>query len=429
MLKNRVLKNASWIIVCKVIQAILTLIVTMLTARFLGPSDFGVINYAASVVAFFVPVMQLGLNSTLVREVVSKPEREGEIMGTAVTMSFASALLSILGIFAFTSVANYGEPETVTVSVLYGTLLLFQCFELIQYWFQAKLLSKYHAVSSLVAFAVTSAYKIYLLISGKGVYWFAVAQSLDYLIIAVALLAIYFKKSSGGMRFSFMTARELFSSSKYYIVSSLMITLFLQTDKVMIKLMIDDAACGFYSAAATCAGMTSFVFSAIIDSLRPIIFENKEKSEEGYRKTLTALYTIVIYLSLLQSLFISLFSVFIIKLFYGVAYIEAAPTLAVLVWYTTFSYLGAVRNIWILAENKQKYLWIINMSGAGMNIVVNALLIPHIGILGAALASLVTQLFTNVVIGFIMKPIRGNNALMIKSLNPKYLLEVIKTVK
>jgi len=429
MLKNRVLKNASWIIVCKVIQAILTLIVTMLTARFLGPSDFGVINYAASVVAFFVPVMQLGLNSTLVREIVSKPEREGEIMGTAVTMSFASALLSILGIFAFTSVANYGEPETVTVSVLYGTLLLFQCFELIQYWFQAKLLSKYHAVSSLVAFAVTSAYKIYLLISGKGVYWFAVAQSLDYLIIAVALLAIYFKKSSGGMRFSFMTARELFSSSKYYIVSSLMITLFLQTDKVMIKLMIDDAACGFYSAAATCAGMTSFVFSAIIDSLRPIIFENKEKSEEGYRKTLTALYTIVIYLSLLQSLFISLLSGFIIKLFYGVAYIEAAPTLAVLVWYTTFSYLGAVRNIWILAENKQKYLWIINMSGAGMNIVVNALLIPHIGILGAAVASLVTQLFTNVVIGFIMKPIRGNNALMIKSLNPKYLLEVIKTVK
>jgi O-antigen/teichoic acid export membrane protein len=401
----------------------------MLTARYLGPSDFGVINYAASVVAFFVPIMQLGLNSTLVREIIAKPEREGEIMGTAVTMSFASALLSILGIFAFTSIANRGETETIVVSVLYGSLLLFQCFELLQYWFQAKLLSKYHAISALFAFALTSAYKIYLLVLGKSVYWFAVAQSLDFLIIAVALLAIYIKRSDQRMSFSFMTAKELFASSKYYIVSSLMITLFLQTDKVMLKIMIDDAACGIYSAAATCAGMTSFVFSAIIDSLRPIIFENKGKSEEGYKKTVTALYTIIIYLSLLQSLVISLFSGVIIKLFYGAEYLDAAPTLAVLVWYTTFSYLGAVRNIWILAENKQRYLWMINASGAALNIVINLILIPHIGILGAATASLITQLFTNVSIGFIMKPIRANNHLMIKSLNPKSLLDVIKTIK
>ncbi len=429
MLKNRVVKNASWIIVCKVIQAVLTLVVTMLTARFLGPSDYGVINYAASVVAFFVPVMQLGLNSTLVREIVAKPEREGEIMGTAVTMSFTSALLSMLGIFAFVSVANSGERETIIVCVLYGTLLIFQAFELVQYWFQAKLMSKFSSISALVAFAAVSLYKILLLIWGKGVYWFAIAQSIDYIIIAAALLILYRRISPQRMRFSFMTARELFSSSKYYIVSSLMITLFLQTDRVMLKLMLGDAECGYYSAAATCAGMTSFVFSAIIDSLRPIIFENKDKSEEGYRKTVTALYSIIIYLSLLQSLVISLLSPFIIHIFYGQDYSLAAPTLAILVWYSTFSYLGAVRNVWILAENKQKYLWIINLTGAVMNIILNFILIPILGISGAAVASLVTQFFTNVIIGFIIKPIIGNNVLMIKSLNPKYLISVIKTVK
>ncbi len=429
VLKNRVFKNASWIIVCKAVQAVLTLIVTFLTARLLEPSGYGIINYAASITAFFVPVMQLGLDSVLVRELIAKPEDEGKIMGTAVTMSFVSAILSLLGIFAFTAVANSGEGETILVCVLYGTLLLFQCFELLQYWFQAKLLSKYHAATVLLAFAAMSALKIYLLIAGKGVIWFAVAQSFDYLLIAAGLLIIYAVKSKTRLSFSFITARELFSVSKYYIISNIMITFFAQTDKVMIKLMIDDAACGYYSAAVTCAGMTSFVFGAIIDSLRPIIFENKNTSEEGYENSLTALYTIIIYLSLLQSLGISLLSGFIVKLFYGAAYSSAAAPLAVLVWYSTFAYLGSVRNIWILAEGKQKYLWIINTVGALMNIVLNALLIPVFGITGAAAASLVTQFFTNVIIGFIIKPLRENNRIMMKSLNPRRLLSVIKTIK
>ncbi len=429
VLKNRVLKNASWIIVCKAIQAVLTLVVTFLTARLLEPNGYGIINYAASVTAFFVPIMQLGLDSVLVRELISKPEREGEIMGTAVTMSFASALLSLLGIFAFSSFANRGERETVLICVIYGTLLLFQCFELLQYWFQAKLLSKYHASVVLGAFAAMSALKIYLLIAGKGVVWFAVAQSFDYLLIAAGLLIIYAVKSKSRLRFSFITAKELFSVSRYYIVSNLMITFFAQTDKVMIKLMIDDAACGYYSAAVTCAGMTSFVFSAIIDSLRPIIFENKKTSEEGYRKTLSALYTIIIYLSLAQSVIISLLSGFIVKLFCGADYASAAAPLSILVFYSTFAYLGSVRNIWILAEGKQKYLWIINTSGAVLNIILNAALIPVIGIIGAALATFATQFFTNFILGFIIKPIRESNRIMLRSLNPKYLISVIKTLK
>ncbi len=429
MFKNRVVKNASWIIVCKAVQAVLTLVVTVLTARLLEPEGYGVINYAASVTAFFVPIMQLGLNSTLVHELIKRPEQEGRIMGTAVTMSFASAILSVLGIFAFVSVANHSEPETVLVCVVYGTMLLFQSAELLQYWFQAKLLSKYHAIVVLLAFAVISLYKIFLLVAGWGVVWFAAAQSVDYLFIAIGLFVLYKKKADSRLSFSFMTAKELFSESKYYIVSSLMITLFAQTDKVMIKLMIGDAACGYYSAAFTCAGMTSFVFGAIIDSLRPIIFENKSKSKEGYENTLSALYTIIIYLSLLQSLVISIASGLVIKIFYGAAYSEAVVPLAILVWYSTFSYLGSVRNIWMLAEGRQRYLWMINLSGALVNVALNAILIPAIGISGAAIASLATQIFANVIIGFIIRPIRENNRLMLRAVNPKYLISAIKTLK
>lgn len=107
----------------------------------------------------------------------------------------------------------------------------------------------------------------------------------------------------------------------------------------------------------------------------------------------------------------------------------AVGALQIVVWYTTFSYMGAVRNIWILANDLQHYLWKINMIGAAANIAINAALIPVIGIYGAAIASLITQFFTNVVVGYIIKPIRPNNDIMLKGLNPKYCVEAMKKIR
>ena len=136
------------------------------------------------------------------------------------------------------------------------------------------------------------------------------------------------------------------------------------------------------------------------------------------------LYSILIYFSLVICIFSTVFSPLIIKIMYGNAYDSAIPVLRIIVWYTTFSYLGSARNIWVMAEGKQKYLWIMNLSGAILNIVLNLLLIPVYNIMGAAIASLITQIFTNVIIGFIIKPIRENNNLMIKALDIRILKNI-----
>ena len=129
-----------------------------------------------------------------------------------------------------------------------------------------------------------------------------------------------------------------------------MVMIFAQTDKIMLTLMIDEAANGYYSAAVTCAGMSSFVFSAIIDSARPSIFESKKSCIAAYEEKIRILYCIIIYLSLAQSVFMTLLANPIITILYGDSYRPAAQALQIIVWYTTFSYMGSVRNIWILAE-------------------------------------------------------------------------------
>ncbi|NLK93452.1 MAG: flippase [Bacteroidales bacterium] len=425
MIKNKVVKNSMWIISCKVAQSVLAVIINMLTARYLGPSNYGLINYAASIVAFVIPIMQLGLNAILVQEIINKPEKEGETLGTSLVMSLISAFLCIIGVLLFSLIANAGETETIIVCFLYSILLIFSALELTQYWFQAKLMSKYVSLTMLLAYILVSGYKIFLLATGKNIYWFAISNALDYAIISVVLLIIYKKISKNKLSFSLTTAKSLFNKGKYYIVSSMMVTIFAQTARIMLKFMISNEAVGYYSAAVACAGMTSFVFTAIIDSFRPLIFESKKNSQQVFEKNVTRLYSVIIYFALAQSVFIAVFSEVIVKILYGSQYIDSVMALRIIVWHTTFSYLGAVRNIWILAEGKHKILWVLNLSGALFNIILNFVFIPIWGIYGAALSALLTQIFTNVVLGFIIKPIKDNNKLMLQALNVKNLIEII----
>lgn len=429
MIKNKVAKNSMWIISCKMAQSILAVIINMLTARYLGPSNYGLINYAASVVAFVIPIMQLGLNAILVQEIVDNPDREGETLGTSLVMSQISAFACVIGVFLFSVVANAGETETIIVCCLYSLILIFHGLEMTQYWFQAKLLSKYVSLTMLASYVVVSVYKVYLLATAKSIYWFAISNAIDYAIIALVLLVIYKKLGNQKLSFSFSTARRLFGKGKYYIVSSMMVTVFAQTARVMLKFMINNEAVGYYSVAVACAGMTSFVFSAILDSARPVIFESKKSSQQLFEKNMTRLYSVVIYFALAQSVLIAVFSEVIVKILYGSQYMDSAMALRIIVWYTTFSYLGAVRNIWILAEGKHKILWVLNLSGALLNVVLNFIFIPIWGINGAAITALLTQIFTNVILGFIIKPIRYNNKLMIKGLNIKNLTSLFRKTK
>lgn len=424
-MNNRVFKNAGWIIGCKIAQSFISLVIGLIIARYLGPSNYGIISYVVSVVAFALPIMQLGLRQTLVKEFVNSPDREGKILGTSLFLNIISGIFCIIGSVAFVMVANAGETETIIVCILYSLVLLFQATEMTQYWFQAKLLSKYPSIASLCAYGVVAVYKVYLLVTQKNIRWFALSNVLDFFLISVILLVIY--KKLGGQRLSvdWRIGKELLSRSKYYIIPGLMVMIFQHTDRVMIKLMVGEAETGFYSAAITCIGITSFVFDAVVDSARPVILQEKGKNKELYETRMIQLYSIITYMSLAQSIGMTLLAKPLVWLLYGAEYAETTEILTVAVWYVTFSHYGSVRNIWILAEEKQKYLTGINLVGAIANIVLNWCLIPFWGAIGAAIASLVTQFFTNVIIGFVFKPIRYNNHLMLKGLNPKITIELL----
>lgn len=424
---TKVFNNAKWIVICKVMQSLLQLVVGMITARFLGPSNYGLIKYAASVVAFAVPFMRLGFDATLVHELVESPQKESEIMGTSLIMNLISGFICVGGVTAFSCIFDAGEKEKILVCLLYSISLIFAALEMIQYWFQYKLKSKQSSLVMLGAYCVVTVYKIILLITSKSVYWFAVSNSVEYAVIAISLIAIYLK-NGGKLSFSFKKGKEMLGKSKHYIFASLMIVVLQNTDHIMITSISGTAENGFYSAAITCTTIVQFVYLAIVDSFRPVILEKKKENSADFELNVSRLYCITQYLTVAQSIVFTVFAKLIVFVLYGENYMASVPVLQILIWYFSFSIMGTVRNVWILAEQKQKYLWIINLSGAVLNVILNAFLIPAWGACGAAAASLVTQFVMNFVLGFIIKPIRENNRLLLKGIDPRFMIKESKNL-
>jgi O-antigen/teichoic acid export membrane protein len=125
----------------------------------------------------------------------------------------------------------------------------------------------------------------------------------------------------------------------------------------------------------------------------------------------------------------TIFAKLIVNIVFGKDFLSAVPILQIAVWYVMFGNYGSVRNVWILAEEKQKHLWKINLSGALINVALNSILIPILGGRGAALASLITQLFINVALTFVIKAIRPCGRYMIECFKPSSIKRVFSLGK
>ena len=409
--------NASWLITGKIIQMILSFAISIFTARFLGPGNYGVINYASAYVAFFTSLCTLGINAVIIKDFVENPEEQGMTIGTTLVLRAISSLFSSIMIVAIVGIVDKGERITIITTALCSVALIFQVFDTINYWFQSRYQSKVTAIATLIAYLAASLYRIVLLVTHKGVEWFAFASSIDYIILAICLIYAYKQHNGPRLIFSWKKGKYLLSKSYNYILSGMMVAVYGQTDKFMLKQMLDDTSVGFYSLASSINNMWVFILQAIIDSIYPTIMKlHKDGDVPGFEKKNRQLYAIVIYVSMFVSIVFFVFGKYAIHFLYGEAYLEATEPLKIITWYTIFSYLGVARNAWIVCENKQKYLKYMYLSAAGINIVLNYLMIPIWGACGAAVASLVTQVCTSVVLPYCIKEMRPNVKLMVQAL-------------
>ena len=414
--RKKTIKNMFWVLLERGMQMIISLVIGMISARYLGPSNYGILQYGTSFITLFLAFCKLGLDGIIIKEIIENKEKDSMILGTSMVLRFISSLISVLLISLLITIIKPNEKITIIVTILQSISLIFQSFDLFDYWFQARLQYKYVSICKVISYIVIAIYKTFLLITSKSVIWFALTNVIEYLLLAILLFIMYKKNKGQKLVFDKNTAKMLLKQSHHFIYSTLLSIIYTQMDKIMIGNILSEYEVGLYSVSITICGMWGNIPDAIISSVRPTILEAKKNNEEVYFKRLEQLYQIIFLVSIIFAFIITFFSKLIILILYGEAYIGAKTSLIIASWYTMFAYLPGVRNIWIISENKNKFVKYYIGIGCVTNFLLNIALINLIGMNGAAIATLITQFTVCTIAPLFFKETRESVFFMMKSI-------------
>lgn len=425
-------KNTSWVLGEKILRIVCGLFVGIWVTRYLGPEQFGLYAYAISFVGIFSAISILGLDTIVVRELVKDETRSDELLGTSFILKFLGALgmLIVLSIAVnFTS----NNSQTNNLVFIIASATFFHSFNVVDMYFQSKVLSKYVVYANVISLLMSSIIKIVLILNEAPLIAFAWVVLFDSFVLASGFVYFYIinsqrhnkssilhlllnAKSSFVWKFNKSTSLSLLKDSLPLAISHFAISIYMKVDQVILKDLMNAEAVGQYAAAIRLSEAWYFVPMAIAASLFPAIINAKKQNKELYNVRLQRLYCFMVWLGIFIALPMTFLSDWVIHFLYGEQYSQSASVLMIHIWAGVFVFWGVASSRWLISENLQVFLTINTCIGAILNILLNYILIPKIGIAGAAWATLISYFVASYLCLLFFKKTRINFINLTKSI-------------
>ena len=396
---RRYFSNTGWMFFGQMFSLITSFFIGAWLARYLGPSNYGIFNYALAFAGLFSFIAPLGIDSILSRDLVAHPEKSNELMGTTFVLKLVGGFLA----FFLASLSAYFLETSYLVKiivVIFSLSFLFYSFQIFSIFFGSIVQSKKNVKSQLIATIIASILKIILILGNFGIIWLAVILLIEIIIQSFGYYFSY-KKSNFSIKnwkFDKNLAISILNKSWLLMFASAAVFIYLKIDQVIIGKMMSSVDVGLYAAAVKLADIWYFVPGIICSSLFPAIINAKKNSENLYKKRLKNLYILMFLLSVLVAIPVSLLSKPLIYWIFGQDYIGASGVLGIYVWAGIGIFLGMAINQYLMSENMLRTIFVLNLLTMIINIVLNILFIPILGINGAALATLISYLIIPVLI-------------------------------
>ena len=398
-IQNKYSKNTSWLLVGQGVEMIITLFVGVMVARYMSEFDYGMYNYALSIVTIFSILSNLGLSNIITQEIVNSKMKSDEILGSALYLKFFGAILSILLALLVTIILGNTKYTLLLVGIS-SIPILIKSIDVINYYFDAKVLSKYGVLSKVMGVLFSNGLKLATVVFSLDIIFIYVSLIIDSFFFVSFLLFFYSKvKDQNILNWSKnkVVAMDLFKRSWPLMFTGIIYVFYLRIDQIMIKELINPEMLGHYSAAVKLSSAFHTLPWLITGSLFPALLIAYQTNKELFNKRYSMLVQFLVLLSFVFIVPITFLSHWIIEILYNGKYQLAGNILQIHIWSSIFVFIGYATIKWFVAQSLQKISLICMVAGASFNVVANYFVIPKYGIEGVAYITLISQAITFVI--------------------------------
>jgi PST family polysaccharide transporter len=404
---RRITVSLSWLLADRGMRLAGGFLVGLWLARYLGPSDFGLLSVATAATFFGVVATQMGVDGLVQRELVRRPDDAGVILGTVTILGMVVALVTWV-LIAAVAVTVVHDPAMRSVLLWLGLLVVPQALVGWEYLFQARSDLRPVVIGQNACFAFCLILRTILILLHAHVVSFAIVAVIERLGGALAVVAWGSRRHPvGRLGFDGKIARNVMREAWPVWASALLTTAYLKMDQILIAHWAGVSATGTYAAATRLSELWWSVSTIVATAVLPDLVRARHKSEQQYWSILQKYLDASAAISILAAVIMTVIAPLLVRLFYGVRYADAAGIVAIQFWSAVFIFLSVARGRHLITSGRRLVeLWF-SLGGVALNLSANVILVPRYGAIGAAWAGLLTQVGVSLGLPWLFATTRG----------------------
>ncbi|HEM6679832.1 oligosaccharide flippase family protein [Citrobacter koseri] len=392
----------------KIFRIVYIFLMTYIAAKVLGNIGFGEFSLLATTITIALGVGTFGFEHTLVKKITENVESEQQyewlFAGISVRLAVAIFLL-ICGHFVINNKTFY---------IIFCIVCILNVLNTYEYYLISHMRGEVIFWGRICSYAITIIFLFFVYFSdhSRWVYFVFVLEPIIYGSWCYLNMHRGRRQAYSLARaiFDVKKIRELFTTSFPFMLSSFAIIIYMRMDVYFIDYFLGKGAVGQYSLAVRFAEAANFLPIVIANSVYPWLVRNQNKI--NYRKFFDGLFLA----SMVVLIPASIGGTLVIKYFFGAEYQQSIPLFIILMLQVIPVFIGIGRAKVLVLENLQRYIPFFVFSGVALNALLNLALIPLMGTKGAAIATVISQFSTTLLIPLFIPRVRDISLLMLKSI-------------
>jgi len=396
---QRIAKNTGVLLVANIISKVLGFFYVMYSARYLGAEVFGIVSFALAFTGIFGVFNDLGLGQLTIREVARDKSLAAKYFANIIVMKVFLVIVTFGLIALVINLLGYPEQTIkvvylIALSVIFGAFTgmfnsIFQAFERMEYISLGQILKSILMLSGVIlaikqGFDVIGFASLYLIAS-------IIALGYSFVVLRWKFANPTFVEPPWKIKIDWSFWKPTIKEALPFGLTGIFVIIYFQIDSVMLSLMKGNEVVGWYNAAYKLIFVLMVIPSVFVTSIFPVMSRHFKSAKNLLNQEYQIAFKYLFVIALFLFIYGLIFADKIILIIYGDGYLPSIKALQVLIWVIPIIFLTSLFGTLLAAIDKQKVATVVNGANAGLNVILNMLLIPKFSYMGASIATVLTE--------------------------------------